>query len=283
MTDRPQSSGTLYVVATPIGNLEDITLRALRVLRDVALIAAEDTRTTRKLLSHYDIHTPLTSYHEHTPPEKEAELLDSLARQDIALVSEAGMPGLADPGARLIRAAIERGYRVVPVPGASAITTAVAVSGLPADAFLYLGFLPRDAAERVALLESVAPLPYTLVAFESPHRLRAGLSDLARMLGDRRIAVCRELTKVYEETWRGTLGEAVRHFEETEPRGEFTLVIEGVAEEAPARWTEEQVRALLAERKAQGARARAIVKEVAELAQWPKRDVYRIWVEILLT
>ena len=278
VTSRP--AGTLYVVATPIGNLEDITLRALRVLKEVALIAAEDTRTTRKLLSRYDIHTPLTSYHEHTPPEKEQELLDSLAWQDIALVTEAGMPGISDPGVRLIRAAVDCGYTVVPVPGPSAVTTAVAVSGLPADTFLYLGFFPRDAAERRAVLQAVAPLPHTLVAFESPHRLRAGLTDLARVLGDRQIVICRELTKVFEEVWRGTLSEALRHFETTEPRGEFTLVIEGAAEAPPAPWTEAQVRALLAERKAQGARAKETVKEVAELARWPKRDVYQLWIEL---
>jgi 16S rRNA (cytidine1402-2'-O)-methyltransferase len=280
MTNRVQPSGTLYVVATPIGNLEDITLRALRVLKEVALIAAEDTRTTRKLLSHYDIHTPLTSYHEHTPSAKEERLLDSLVRQDIALVTEAGMPGISDPGVRLIRGAVERGYTVVPVPGPSAVTTAVAVSGLPADTFLYVGFLPRDAAERVALLKSVAPLPHTLVAFESPHRLRASLNDLADVLGDRQIVICRELTKVYEEVWRGTTSEALRHFEIVEPRGEFTLVIEGAAEEPLAPWTEAQVRALLAERKAQGARAKATVKEVAELARWPRRDVYQIWIRL---
>lgn len=280
MKDPSRSSGTLFVVATPIGNLEDITLRALRVLKEVALIAAEDTRRTRKLLTHYDIHTPLTSYHEHTSPEKERRLIESLGQQDIALVTEAGMPGISDPGVRLIRAAIERGCPVVPVPGPSAVTTAVAVSGLPADTFLYLGFLPRDPAERVTLLESVAALPHTLVAFESPHRLRAALSDLALVLGDRQIVICRELTKVFEEVWRGTLSEALRHFETTEPRGEFTLVIQGAAEVPPAPWTEAQVRALLAERKAEGARAKTTVKEVAELARWPKRDVYQIWIEL---
>ncbi|MFQ5343488.1 MAG: 16S rRNA (cytidine(1402)-2'-O)-methyltransferase [Anaerolineae bacterium] len=280
MTATSPPAGTLYVVATPIGNLEDITLRALRVLKEVALIAAEDTRTTRKLLSRYDIHTPLTSYHEHTPSAKEEELLDSLARQNIALVTEAGMPGISDPGVRLIRSAVDRGYAVVPAPGPSAVTTAVAVSGLPADTFLYLGFLPRDAVERVTLLKSVALLPHTLVAFESPHRLRASLNDLADVLDDRQIVLCRELTKVYEEVWRGTMSEALRHFEIVEPRGEFTLVIEGVVEEPPAPWTEAQVRALLAERKAQGARAKETVKEVAELARWPKRDVYQLWIEL---
>lgn len=280
MTDSRHSSGRLYVVATPIGNLEDITLRALRVLKEVALIAAEDTRTTRKLLSRYDIHTPLTSYHEHTPPEKEEELLVSLAEQDIALVTEAGMPSISDPGTRLIREAIERGHPVVPVPGPSAVTAALAVSGLPADTFLFLGFLPRDSGERVELLSSVASLPHTLVAFESPHRLRDSLADLVDVLDGRQVSICRELTKVYEEVWRGTLTEAIRHFETTKPRGEFTLVIEGAEKKPPAPWTEEQVRALLEERRAQGARAKSTVKEVAELARWSKRDVYQIWIDL---
>ncbi len=284
MGNRKQVSGTLYVVATPIGNLEDITLRALRVLKEVALIAAEDTRTTRKLLNHYAIQTPLTSYHEHTSPKKEQALLDRLAHEDIALVSEAGMPGISDPGARLIRQAIERGYPVVPVPGPSAVITALAVAGLPTDTFLYLGFLPRDATDRQACLARVAALPHTLVLFESPHRLRASLQDLAEHLGaGRRVALCRELTKRYEEIWRGTLAEAVQLWTTREPRGEYTLVIEGASGEAPRVWTAEQVRALLAERKAAGERAKAAVKEVAELAGWPKRDVYQLWVDLLAT
>jgi 16S rRNA (cytidine1402-2'-O)-methyltransferase len=272
--------GTLYVVATPIGNLEDITLRALRVLRAVDLIAAEDTRTTRKLLSHYDIHTPLISYHEHSPPEREAQILEALERGDVALVSEAGTPGISDPGLRLIREAVRRGHRVVPIPGPSAVTAALAVSGLPTTPFLCLGFLPRERNERREHIAAVAQLPYTLVIFEAPHRLRASLSDLLELLGDRQVAIARELTKVHEEVWRGSLAAAVRHFEAVQPRGEFTLVIEGAAQPAPQPWTEEQVRALLAQRKAEGAHARTAVREVAELAHWPRRDVYRVWIEL---
>jgi len=215
----------LYVIATPIGNLEDISLRALRLLREVKLIAAEDTRTTRFLLNAYDIKTPLTSYHEHSKPGKLGYLLDCLENQDLALVSEAGMPGLSDPGYELIVGAIGRGVPVVPVPGASAVITALVVSGLPTDQFLYVGFLPRRKGQRQRLLGSINEERRTIVAFETPHRLEEALSDIEETLGDRRISVCRELTKVHEEIFRGRVSEARGHF--VEPRGEFSLVIEG--------------------------------------------------------
>jgi 16S rRNA (cytidine1402-2'-O)-methyltransferase len=215
----------LYVIATPIGNLEDISLRALRLLREVKLIAAEDTRTTRHLLNAYNIKTPLTSYHEHSKRAKLDYLLDYLEKEDLALVSEAGMPGLSDPGYKLIVAAIERGISVVPIPGASAVITALVVSGLPTDQFLYVGFLPRRKGQRQRLLSSIADEPRTIVAFETPHRLREALSDIEEILGDRRLSVCRELTKVHEEIFRGRVSQAREHF--TEPRGEFSLVIEG--------------------------------------------------------
>jgi 16S rRNA (cytidine1402-2'-O)-methyltransferase len=215
----------LYVVATPIGNLEDISLRALRLLRGVKLIAAEDTRTTRHLLDAYDITTPLTSYHEHSKRAKLDYLLDYLEKEDVALVSEAGMPGLSDPGYKLIVAAIERGIPVVPVPGASAVVTALVVSGLPTDQFVYVGFLPRRTGQRQRLLSSIADEPRTIVAFEAPHRLKEALMDIEQILGNRRLSVCRELTKVHEEIFRGRVREAREHF--TEPRGEFSLVIEG--------------------------------------------------------
>jgi 16S rRNA (cytidine1402-2'-O)-methyltransferase len=215
----------LYVIATPIGNLEDISLRALRLLREVNLIAAEDTRTTRSLLKAYDIKTPLTSYHEHSRRAKLDYLLDHLENEDVALVSEAGMPGLSDPGYDLIVAAIERRITVVPVPGASSVITALVVSGLPTDQFLYIGFLPRRKGQRQRLLASIGEERGTIVAFETPHRLAEALSDIEEILGDRRICVCRELTKVHEEVFRGKLSEAREHF--VEPRGEFSLVIEG--------------------------------------------------------
>lgn len=266
--------GTLYVVGTPIGNLEDISLRALRVLRQVDLIAAEDTRTTRKLLAHYDIETPLTSYWEHSRMTKLDALLEALREKDVALVSEAGMPGLSDPGYELIRAAIERGVPVVPIPGPSALTAALVVSGLPTDSFLYLGFLPRQDGERRQLLASVAHERRTLVAFEAPHRLLASLADLKEVVGERRIAVARELTKVHEEVWRGSIGEALAHFEEKGPRGEFTLIIEGAQEEPP--WDAGRVKEALEELMAEGMGKKEAIKAVANLARWPKREVYKV-------
>jgi 16S rRNA (cytidine1402-2'-O)-methyltransferase len=215
----------LYVIATPIGNLDDISLRALRLLKEVKLIAAEDTRKTRHLLNTYNIKTPLTSYHEYSKRAKLDYLLDYLEKEDLALVSEAGMPGLSDPGYELIVASIERGISVVPIPGASAVITALVVSGLPTDQFLYVGFLPRRKGQRQRLLSSIVDESRTIIAFETPHRLREALSDLEEILGDRRLSVCRELTKVHEEIFRGRVSQAREHF--VEPRGEFSLVIEG--------------------------------------------------------
>ncbi len=215
----------LYVIATPIGNLEDISLRGLRLLKEVSLIAAEDTRTTRHLLNTYDIKTPLTSYHEHSRRAKLDYLLGHLDREDLALVSEAGMPGLSDPGYDLVVAAIERGISVVPIPGASAVITALAVSGLPTDQFVYVGFLPRRKGQRQRILSSIVEDPRTIAAFETPHRLIEALIDIEEILGNRRISVCRELTKVHEEIFRGRVSQAREYF--VEPRGEFTLIIEG--------------------------------------------------------
>ena len=215
----------LYVIATPIGNLEDISLRALRILQEVNLIAAEDTRTTRHLLGAHDIKTPLTSYHEHSRRAKLDYLLNYLEREDLALFSEAGMPGLSDPGYELIVAAIERGVCVVPIPGASAVVAALAASGLPTDQFICVGFLPRRKGQRQRILGSIMEEPRTIVAFETPHRLGAALGDIEEILGNRRISVCRELTKVHEEIFRGRVSQAKEHF--IEPRGEFTLVVEG--------------------------------------------------------
>ena len=218
----------LYVVATPIGNLEDITLRALRVLGEVQLIAAEDTRTARKLLSRYGIKTRLTSYFEHNKKNKLPMLLENLEGQDIALISEAGMPGISDPGYELIKGAISQGALVVVLPGPSAVTTAAAVSGLPADQFIHLGFLPRKKGEKRRLLESVSAEPRTIVCFESPYRVKDSLEAMLETLGDRDIAVCRELTKIHEEVFRGPVSLAVGHFQK--PRGEFTIVIHGTGD-----------------------------------------------------
>ena len=216
---------TLYLVATPIGNLEDVTIRAIRVLSEVSVIAAEDTRKTKRLLAAHQIDTPLTSYHEHNKKAKLPRLLKAFEEGDIALVSEAGMPGINDPGYDLVQAAIQNDIDVVPIPGASAIPTALAVSGLTAEQFVHLGFLPRKTGQRKKLLESVTDEPRSIVAFESPHRLLSTLKDIQEVAGERRLAICREMTKLHEEVFRGTASEAIEHF--AKPKGEFTLVIEG--------------------------------------------------------
>ncbi|OGO08638.1 MAG: 16S rRNA (cytidine(1402)-2'-O)-methyltransferase [Chloroflexi bacterium RBG_13_66_10] len=267
--------GTLYLVATPIGNLEDITLRALRTLSQVRLIAAEDTRQTRKLLAHYQIVTPMLSYHEHNKLARLGEVLAALSRGDVALVSDAGTPGLSDPGLELVRAALRAGHQVSPLPGPSAPIAALVASGLATDAFLFLGYLPRRPLERRRLIETLAQERRTLLAFEVPHRLVDSLADLATLLGaDRPVAVCRELSKVHEEITRGTLADARRRFEAEPPRGEVTLVVGG-AEEA-ARWPEEAVRAALEQRAASGVSRSQASREVARLSGWPKREVYRL-------
>ncbi|HEY68580.1 MAG: 16S rRNA (cytidine(1402)-2'-O)-methyltransferase [Chloroflexi bacterium] len=267
--------GTLYLVATPIGNLEDITLRALRILKEVALIAAEDTRRARILARRYEIETPITSYFEGNKLTKLEAVLRALETGDVALISEAGMPGLSDPGYELIRAAIERGYPIVPIPGPSAPVTALVVSGLPSDSFLYLGFLPRRRGERRRLLAEVSQERRTLIAFEAPHRLRDSLADIEAVLGDRPLAVCRELTKLHEEVWRGTIAEARAHFDEVEPRGEFTLVVGGAPEERE-RWDEGRVRAALDELLAQGMPRPAAARRVAEASGWSRAEVYKL-------
>jgi 16S rRNA (cytidine1402-2'-O)-methyltransferase len=267
--------GKLYVVGTPIGNLEDISLRALRVLREASLIAAEDTRRARVLTDHYGIDTPTTSYFEGNKLTKLDAVLGALAEGDVALISEAGMPGLSDPGYELVETAIDRGYTVVPVPGPTAPVTALVVSGLPSDSFLFLGYLPRRHSRRRRLLDSVAREQRTLIAFETPHRLHESLGDMEAALGDRRLALCREMTKVHEEIWRGTISQARAAFDEQEPRGEFTLVVAGATDEQQ-RWDEGQVRAALADLLAQGVRRPDAAKRIAELSGWDRGAVYRL-------
>ena len=269
---------TLYVVATPIGNLEDITLRALRILSEVGLIAAEDTRVTRRLLSRYEIETPLTSYNEHNSRAKTPVLLARLAEDDVALVTDAGSPGINDPGAWLVEAAAGAGHTAATVPGPSAPTAALSVSGLYGDAFVYLGFLPKKRAERLKLLASVATQDRTLVVLETPHRLKAALQDIAETLGDRPIAACRELTKLHEEVFRGTVSQAIEHFQE--PRGEFTLVIQGGTEEPVDEGdAEETARGMLAELRSQGAHAKDAVSQVTAETGLPRRRIYRMWLD----
>ena len=266
--------GTLYLVGTPIGNLEDISLRALRVLREVPLIAAEDTRVTGRLLARHEIDTPLVSYHEHSKLKKLESLLAHLQSADLALVSDAGMPGLSDPGYELIRAAIEQGVPVVPIPGPSAVINALVVSGLPTDGFVYLGFLPRRAAARRQLLEEIRDEQRTLVAFEAPHRLTDTLQDIERCLGERPLAVARELTKLHEEVRRGKPDELLRHFAEHPPRGEITLVIGGQTDQEP--WDDSRVRAALADRMAAGDSPSAAAKRIAGLSGRSRREIYHL-------
>jgi 16S rRNA (cytidine1402-2'-O)-methyltransferase len=268
---------SLYVVATPIGNLEDISLRALRVLREVKLIAAEDTRKTRRLLAAYEIKTPLTSYYEHNKLAKLDYILGCLAEGDVALVSEAGMPGISDPGYELILAAYESAIPVIPVPGPSAVTTALAVSGLPTDRFLYIGFLPARSAARRRALEAVADEPGTLIMLEAPHRLRAALKDILETLGDRKMAAGRELTKLHEEIFRGTVSQAVAHF--TVPRGEFTLVIAGKGARQRPELTDE-IERQLKEMYAAGATAKEAVAAVAGETGLPRRELYQTWLKL---
>jgi 16S rRNA (cytidine1402-2'-O)-methyltransferase len=268
----------LYLVATPIGNLEDISLRALRTLREVKLIAAEDTRRTRQLLAAYEIKTPLTSYHEHNKRAKMGYILDCLEGGDVALVADAGMPGISDPGYELVVAATERGIPVVPVPGASVVVTALVVSGLPTGRFIYLGFLPRRAGSRRRRLELVAGEEGTIVVLETPHRLEAALDDILSVLGDRRVAVCRELTKVHEEVFRGVVSEARAHF--TQPRGEFALVIAGRGEVEAPQLTEDIEQHLDGLRRS-GASAREAVARVAEETGLSRRELYRAWLRLV--
>lgn len=266
--------GTLYLVATPIGNLEDISARALRVLREAALIAAEDTRHSGRLLKHFGIETPQTSYHEHSGRGRMEQVLAALDNGDVALISDAGTPALNDPGYELVSAALAAGHTVSPIPGPSAPLAALVASGLPTDAFVYLGYLPRKKAQRRSLLEAVEALPYTLIFLETPHRLTEALEDLAAVLGDRQVAVARELTKLHEEILRGDLETLRAHFSAVEPRGEFTLVVAGRAANGE-RWPEQRLNAALQEALGQDDPPSQIAGQLAAESGWPRREVYR--------
>ena len=272
--------GTLYVVGTPIGNLEDITLRSARVLGEVTLIAAEDTRVTRRLLNHLGIRAPMVSCNEHNWRQRLPELVHALQEGDVALVTDAGMPGVSDPGAGIVAAVAAEGLAIEVIPGPSAVTTALAVSGMPADAFLFLGFLSRRRKDRRENLSKVATFRETLVIYEAPHRLKATLADLNEELGNRPIAVCRELTKLHEEVWRGSLSGAIDHFQA--PRGEFVLVVagsDGKEEPDPGTPDPDQVRGILSELRGSGVRAREAVAEVVAATGLPRREVYQLWLQ----
>jgi len=266
--------GTLYLVATPIGNLEDMSPRAVRILSEATLIAAEDTRETRKLLNYFGIHTPLTSYFEHNKLTKLEAILAALDRGDVALVSDAGTPTINDPGYELVRAALDAGRPVSPVPGPSAPVAALAASGLPTDSFLYLGYLPRRSSERRSLLGQIGRLPHTLVFLEAPHRLLDSLDDLLFVLGDRRMSAARELTKLHEEFVRGSISEVKAHFEETAPRGEFVLVLAGQTNQERERWSEAEMDLAIRAGLKAGVSPSRLAAQLAEDSGWKRREIY---------
>lgn len=270
--------GILYIVPTPIGNLEDITLRALRILGEVALIAAEDTRTSRVLLKHYDIETPLTSYHEHNKLTKQDQIFTTLDQADVALISDAGMPGISDPGYELISAAIAQGYSVQVLPGANAALTALVGSGLPTDAFVYVGFLPRKAKARTDFLQGLISETRTIIAYESPNRLLETLEALQSTLGERSVCVARELSKLYEEFVRGSLVDVLAHFRENAPRGEIVLVIGGASPQDDT-WDSARIQAALSQRLANGESLSTAAKSIAQQSGWNRREVYALGLE----
>jgi 16S rRNA (cytidine1402-2'-O)-methyltransferase len=271
--------GILHLVATPIGNLEDISLRGLRILEQCDVIAAEDTRRTRKLLSSYGISRPLISCYERNEEKRIPELLDALrAGKDVALVSDAGSPGISDPGFRLVREAVAQGMPVTAVPGPSAAILGLSLSGLPTDRFSFYGFLPRKRSERRKLLEEAAQVPHTIVFFESPHRLLRSLEDMYDVLGDRRAAICRELTKRFEEVERGHLAELVEKTKGRTPRGEFCIVLEGRGrkELEPAERNDRIRKALDDLKQHKDKPLRDAARQVAEKHGLPKRQVYQL-------
>jgi 16S rRNA (cytidine1402-2'-O)-methyltransferase len=275
--------GTLYIVGTPIGNLEDITHRALRILREVAVIAAEDTRQTRKLLNHFEIPTPAVSYHEHNQRTAGPQLIERLlAGDDVALVTDAGMPAISDPGEDLVRLAVAAGVAVVPVPGPTAFATALVVSGLSTERFAFEGFLPVKGKDRRAALERLKQETRTWILYEAPHRVTETLEDLRDALGERPMAAARELTKLHEEVVRGTPAELLAHFEQKAPRGEFVLVISGApaATAAPEEATPATLAAAVAALEAGGMDRKAAMKEVATRFGLSKRDVYQALLEL---
>jgi 16S rRNA (cytidine1402-2'-O)-methyltransferase len=273
--------GTLYIVATPIGNLEDVTLRALRILKEADLIAAEDTRHTQKLLSHYGIANRLTSYHEHNELAKAHALMERLKQgKRVALVTDAGTPGISDPGYRLVREAASAGITIVPIPGPSALTAVLSVSGLPTDRFVFEGFLPARKAERRRRLESLREESRTLVFYEAPHRIGGCLEDLLQILGDREIVLAREMSKIHEEFLRGRLSEIKREAEGREIRGEIALVVKG-SEPFPEQTggRVELLRAEIERLQAEGMRVKDIAALLGERFSLSKREIYRLVLE----
>ena len=269
---------TLYLCATPIGNLEDMTYRAVRMLGEVGLIAAEDTRHTRQLLTHFDIHTKLTSYHEHNKLSKGPELIAYMQEgHDLVCVSDAGLPGICDPGSHLAKLAIEAGFRVAPLPGANAGLSALICSGLDTTRFTFIGFLPKTGKKQQEVLESVRHYPDTLIFYEAPHHLKATLKALHGVLGDRKVALGRELTKKFEEFQRGTLTEIMAHYEENAPRGEYVIIVEGFTGEVTSADTElpQEPRACCEYFMAQGLGKKEAMREAAKALGLSRRDIYQ--------
>src|SRR5690349_4171305 len=269
--------GTLYLVATPIGNLADITHRALQVLRDVALVACEDTRHTRKLLQHYGLDTKTISYHEHNEQQRARDLIELLQQgSDIAVVSDAGTPAISDPGFRLVRAAIENGVAVVPVPGPSALIAALVAAGLPTDEFFFGGFLPARSGARRARLGELRSVPGTLIFYEAPHRLAASLQDAYEVLGEREAVVARELTKLHEELRRGRLSALAEHYAKTEPRGEIVLLIDRtILDQGAPTESSTSVSDLVARFEGEGLDRRAALKKAARELGLSRAEAYR--------
>lgn len=274
-------SGKLFLCATPIGNLEDITFRVLRTLKEVDLIAAEDTRNSIKLLNHFDIHTPMTSYHEYNKIDKARTLIEKMQQgQNIALITDAGTPGISDPGEELVAMCYESGIEVTSLPGPAACITALTLSGLPTRRFAFEAFLPSDKKERRAVLEELKDETRTIILYEAPHRLVKTLAELYEMLGNRRMTLCRELTKRYETAFRSTLQELLAYYEAEEPKGECVLVIEGrsrkeMEEEAQQEWSAMPLQEHMAYYENQGIARKEAMKLVAKDRGVGKRDIYQ--------
>lgn len=274
-------AGKLYLCATPIGNLEDITFRVLRTLKEVDLIAAEDTRNSIKLLNHFEIKTPMTSYHEYNKIEKAYQLVDKMREgKNIALITDAGTPGISDPGEDLVRICYEEGIEVTSLPGPAACITALTMSGLPTRRFAFEAFLPRDKKERALVLEQLKNETRTIILYEAPHHLVKTLEELQGVLGNRKIAVCRELTKRYEEKTLSTIEDMLNFYKENEPRGEYVLVLEGksfeeIAEEEKKSWETMTLEEHMAVYENQGVDRKEAMKLVAKDRGISKRDVYQ--------
>ncbi len=278
-----KKQGTLHLVATPIGNLEDLSHRALRTLEECDLIAAEDTRRTRKLLTHYGISRPLVSYYEQNEAKRIPEILEALREgKDVALVSDAGSPGISDPGYRLVREAIDQGLPVTALPGPSAVILALSVSGLPTDRFTFYGFLPRGGSDRKRLLSEAAEMPHTLIFFESPHRIVKSLEDMLELFGDRQAAVCRELTKRFEQVERGLLSELIGQWKARTPKGEFCIVMEGRSRKARQALDRDQRLARATEelKRPTDLPLSELARQVAQKHGLPRREVYNLGLEL---